>query len=499
MLPLVHANVPLLKVQLLVPSNAPTNSRCAFTQQELDPLPPHLANSICKRCLRIVQADLSFAFTAAQGWLEPIAARLSSSAAATPTPASTKAAAASSPPLAPLSSLDFWLDHLDLNAQVDASPVPASPSMQRRRLQYPANDPAALPDLSASSSMASTAPAQRTLPPTPLLSARWLCSDLGLTAPDPIPRSAAQLADDDDVPVHTLALPFHATPLRLRDPRLLAPWLLPSSSLSALALQTHMQVACHARCFLRTLITPRLAAASADDPGSLHQLISNHTHAQSLLTHTGIAAMHVLAGLFEAIPRARDLLVCVKCVLAAHQQHKAYGGGMGSYVCAVLCVAFMLKRSSAHPVHCDPPPHGFSAHGEAEGPSLPQLLLEFLYFYGVLFNARTVGIALQSPLVFYPLDLDVDVEEHVDSAPAQGRTHEASASSSMMEEAPLPPRPALPALVVHDLVVGETVVSSACFNFPAIQAVFASALKTLLADGALSAVVGDVMSAMQSR
>jgi DNA polymerase sigma len=144
-------------------------------------------------------------------------------------------------------------------------------------------------------------------------------------------------------------------------------------------------------------------------------------------------------GLSQQFPQLTPLALVLKQFLKARSLHAAYTGGLSSYCLVLLVVAFLQQRRNAtrppsQPTpateraapHASPPPPAHTpAHtpatmrppeaeeAAAEEAALGPLLLDFLFFYGRVFDPRCSMVSSTFPR---PASLDQLFKPCVSSA-----------------------------------------------------------------------------------
>ncbi|DAZ94204.1 TPA: hypothetical protein N0F65_000431 [Lagenidium giganteum] len=100
---------------------------------------------------------------------------------------------------------------------------------------------------------------------------------------------------------------------------------------------------------------------------------------ENVHTRLGIEASHVVRDYVDAIPTLYPMIIVLKQFLREKGLNIAFTGGLSSY-CVALMAAFFIQRE-----------------GQVEAPlsEVGQLLLNFLEYYSMVFDYRTMGISLK--------------------------------------------------------------------------------------------------------
>lgn len=102
-------------------------------------------------------------------------------------------------------------------------------------------------------------------------------------------------------------------------------------------------------------------------------------------SHTGLQTTELVKELTEQFPAARPLAMVLKQFLSDRSLDQSYSGGLSSY-----CLILMITRFLQHEHH----------HGWPINQNYGSLLMDFLYFFGNVFDPRQMRISVQGSGVY---------------------------------------------------------------------------------------------------
>ncbi|XP_047341553.1 uncharacterized protein LOC124945204 [Impatiens glandulifera] len=115
--------------------------------------------------------------------------------------------------------------------------------------------------------------------------------------------------------------------------------------------------------------------SSRKDAQSIHLDISFKSS-----SHTGLQTTELVKGLTEQFPAATFLALVLKQFLADRSLDQSYSGGLSSY-----CLILLITRFLQHEHH----------HGRPINQNFGGLLMDFLYFFGNLFDPRQMRVSVR--------------------------------------------------------------------------------------------------------
>ncbi|KAL2477973.1 Nucleotidyltransferase family protein [Forsythia ovata] len=102
-------------------------------------------------------------------------------------------------------------------------------------------------------------------------------------------------------------------------------------------------------------------------------------------SHTGLQTTGLVKEITEQFPAATPLALLLKQFLADRSLDQSYSGGLSSY-----CLILLITRFLQHEHH----------HGRPINQNYGSLLMDFLYFYGNVFDSRQMRISVQGSGVY---------------------------------------------------------------------------------------------------
>ncbi|KAL6560391.1 hypothetical protein OROGR_003950 [Orobanche gracilis] len=102
-------------------------------------------------------------------------------------------------------------------------------------------------------------------------------------------------------------------------------------------------------------------------------------------THTGLQTAELVKDLTELFPAVTPLTLVLKQFLADRSLDQSYSGGLSSY-----CLILLITRFLQHELH----------HGRPINQNYGSLLMDFLYFFGNVFEPRQMRISVQGSGVY---------------------------------------------------------------------------------------------------
>nr|DAD18506.1 TPA_asm: hypothetical protein HUJ06_019969 [Nelumbo nucifera] len=102
-------------------------------------------------------------------------------------------------------------------------------------------------------------------------------------------------------------------------------------------------------------------------------------------SHTGLQTTELVRGLTEQFPAATPLALVLKQFLADRSLDHSYSGGLSSY-----CLVLLIIRFLQHEHHL----------GRSINQNLGSLLMDFLYFFGNVFDPRQMRISIQGSGIY---------------------------------------------------------------------------------------------------
>ncbi|KAI9922116.1 hypothetical protein PsorP6_001924 [Peronosclerospora sorghi] len=147
----------------------------------------------------------------------------------------------------------------------------------------------------------------------------------------------------------------------------------------------------------------RLRPQAGDETALLRVDIS----IENVQTWYGMEASQWVRQYVSTLPRLKPLVMVVRQMLREKALNSAFTGGLSSYAVTLLAVFLMESQTLEHPESDEEASHDKKAHAtskQREATKLGQLLLDFLEYYGTVFDYCTTGISLK-PKAFgaYPL------------------------------------------------------------------------------------------------
>ncbi|XP_019159312.1 PREDICTED: uncharacterized protein LOC109156008 isoform X1 [Ipomoea nil] len=97
-------------------------------------------------------------------------------------------------------------------------------------------------------------------------------------------------------------------------------------------------------------------------------------------SHTGLQTSELVKELTEQFPAAKPLALVLKQFLADRSLDQSYSGGLSSY-----CLVLLITRFLQHEHH----------HGRSTIQNYGSLLMDFLYFFGNVFDPRQMRVSIQ--------------------------------------------------------------------------------------------------------
>ncbi|XP_020694601.1 uncharacterized protein LOC110108337 [Dendrobium catenatum] len=117
-------------------------------------------------------------------------------------------------------------------------------------------------------------------------------------------------------------------------------------------------------------------------------------------SHTGLQTSELVRKLTQQFPASVPLALVLKKFLADRSLDHSYSGGLSSY-----CLVLLITRFLQHEHHC----------GYYMKQNLGSLLMEFLYFFGNVFDPRQMGISIQGSGVYMKRERGLSIDPiHID-------------------------------------------------------------------------------------
>ncbi|XP_054780487.1 uncharacterized protein LOC129288122 isoform X2 [Prosopis cineraria] len=117
-------------------------------------------------------------------------------------------------------------------------------------------------------------------------------------------------------------------------------------------------------------------------------------------SHTGLQTSEMVKGLTEQFPAVTPLALVLKQFLADRSLDQSYSGGLSSY-----CLVLLIIRFLQHEHHL----------GRQIDQNYGSLLMDFLYFFGNVFDPRQMRISVQGSGVYIKRERDCSIDPiHID-------------------------------------------------------------------------------------
>ncbi|PKA60674.1 DNA polymerase sigma subunit [Apostasia shenzhenica] len=136
-------------------------------------------------------------------------------------------------------------------------------------------------------------------------------------------------------------------------------------------------------CNLETELSPNSSAMKQSDAVCVKSIRVDISFKSA--SHTGLQTSELVRELTQQFPASVPLALVLKKFLADRSLDHSYSGGLSSY-----CLVLLITRFLQHEHHC----------GHSINQNLGSLLMDFLYFFGNVFDPRQMRVSIQGTGVY---------------------------------------------------------------------------------------------------